>query len=396
MAKTTKYSKEFIDALGEAVDEVSQKMPKGSRGRWSAVLALLYGKGFKEETRISSNDSIRSLYRFHYEDARNRHRINNASLIDRLSGLNYLEDRILKRIKKKTLVSALAELLEVTEDDILLTATKLKLSGHTNIKVFKEGNRTFIQLIKRFKRLDNEFDKTELWHGEKEITIGVVSDTHCGSEYHAKEELDKMYDIFEDRGITMVLHAGDLSEGMKKLRMETFLGNVAIGFNAQLDYVVRNYPRRKGITTYAINGNHDLWYLTEGLANFVNTVALVRDDIKYMGDDFARIFITPKIDITMFHPNDGSASNVFTKLQNFGDRGGNKLSKINIIGHYHKLGWIYYRDMHILYPGSFQKQSEWMNMNNLRSEVAGIILKMKIKDDGSLKELIIEHVMDFE
>lgn len=391
------YSKHFIEDLGKAVIEAEKKL-QGKLGKWDLVIDILQEKGYyicEEAPTRKDRERIRSLYRFHYKGLNKIRRINEAKLEDELSGDNTLESKILKRITKKTSVDALAKLLGVKPDDIILTATKLKLSGHTNIKMFKEGSTTFIQLIKKFKRLDNEFDKTDTWTGQKEIVIGVVSDTHMGSEYHANKELHKMYDIFEKRGITMVLHAGDLSEGMKKTRMETFLGNTAIGFQAQLDYVVKNYPKRKGITTYIISGNHDNWYMIEGLANFVNTVALIRDDIKYLGDDFARVWLTPKVDVTLYHPNDGSSSNVFTKLQNFGDRGGNKLSKINIIGHYHKLGWIYYRDMHILYPASFQHQSEWMNLNNLRSEVAGIILHLKLNDDGSLKEMMIEHIMDF-
>lgn len=397
MKKNRKYNQQFIDILKLAHDKAVVDLGRGKKGFWKYVkkqlifLADKYGLDSKYVKKEMNVESIRSLYRWHFQNLRQARRVNEKRLSDNLDGLFSIEERLLKQLNRKSELSTLAYLYNTTEDELLLLIAKLKLNGHTNLKVFKEGDKTFAQIIKKYKRLDNEFNQTEDWQGEREITIGVISDTHMGSEYFALEELEKAYQIFKERGITKVYHAGDLTEGLKKSRMETFLNNVAIGFDAQLKYVIDNYPKIDGITTYVISGNHDLWYLQEGLSNIVNTISLARPDIKYLGDEFARVWLTPEIDLTLYHPNDGSSANVFTKLQNFGDRGLDKVSKINIIGHYHKLGWIYYRDSYIMYPSSFQRQSNWMNINNLKSETGFLILTLKLNEKGELNTLVVEH-----
>lgn len=117
-----------------------------------------------------------------------------------------------------------------------------------------------------------------------------------------------------------------------------------------------------------------------------------RPDIQFLGNSFARVWLTPELDLTLYHPNDGSSANVFGKLQNFLIRAGNKISKINILGHYHKLAWVNFNDRHALYPASFQKQSKWMNMNNLRSEVGAMIITLTVsKEIGELLTFNFEH-----
>lgn len=319
--------------------------------------------------------------------------ISSAKRADNLAGRESLEERILYRIKYKTDIKALSDILEVTVNEILLEVAKLQLKGFTGVKIWTEGKRQYIQNLRKAKEFGNEEDLIDKWHNSEEIVIGIVADTHLGSEYCDEESLNHFYDLAKERGIDTILHAGDIFEGYKNTRVETFLGNKAIGFQEQLEYGIKHYPKRDGITTYVISGNHDEWYIQQGLADIVKTFAGSRTDIKFLGNSYARIWLTPEVDITLYHPNDGSSLNVFHKLQNFINRGQDKVSKINVLGHYHKLGWISFNDIHGIYPASFQKQSKWMNMNNLRSEVGAIILTLKVdKDTGELLSLIFEHI----
>jgi len=65
-----------------------------------------------------------------------------------------------------------------------------------------------------------------------------------------------MYDIFQQEGIETVYHAGDITEGVNMRRgheYEVFKH----GTDEQQQYVIDNYPKRKGIITKFITGNHD-------------------------------------------------------------------------------------------------------------------------------------------
>ena len=89
--------------------------------------------------------------------------------------------------------------------------------------------------------------------------FGVVSDTHLNSKEQQLTHLNRMYDLFAAEGVSDVYHAGDITagEGM-------FTGQVYeifnVGFDNQADYVIKHYPKREGITTHFITGNHDLSY----------------------------------------------------------------------------------------------------------------------------------------
>jgi len=383
----TKRSKHFTDSVVNTVEKLKQEKNTGAKfPLWPTVTAEIR-KLFPDE--YITTEVVRWVYRTRKD---NEYTKDTTQVKAIAAGTESLEQRLLKKINDKRTVVSLADLLDVTIDDILLAATKLNIAGYTGVNVWSEGGTLFIKNSKKTKNMTLEHDHTKHWENAREIVIGIVSDNHMGSEFSAEEELENFYDLAKARGITRIYHAGDLTEGYKQSRMHTFLHNKAIGFTDQLDYTVKHYPYRPGITTSVIAGNHDLFFMEEGLANIVKAVADRRADIEYLGDEFARVWLTPKVDMTLYHPNDGSSGNVFTKLQSFVERAGEKLSKLNIIGHYHKTGWIDFKDVYVMYPGSFQRQSKWMNIKNLRSELGALILTLKVDQDGELLSLVVEHI----
>ena len=88
----------------------------------------------------------------------------------------------------------------------------------------------------------------------KVFTFGIVSDTHFGSIHEKIDELYTFYAICKKEGINVVVHAGDLVAGWgvykgQENEVHTF------GADGQVAYVIKNYPKVKGITTYFITGN---------------------------------------------------------------------------------------------------------------------------------------------
>ena len=376
----------YRDAVIKVVNGVKEEFGKNNWAEVVERLKLLY------PTKQITTEGARSTYRRHGGTLVNPTAVR-AKKQDALGGKETLEDRLFPRIQRKAELSAVAKLLGVTEDDILLSVAKLQLDGFIRVKVWKEGPITYVQNIRKAKEFGLLTSLVDKWQHTSKLSFGVISDTHFSSEYTNEEALNHFYDLMVERGISTVLHAGDLSEGFKQTRVESFLGNKAIGFQQQVDYIEKNYPKRNGIETFVISGNHDEWYMQQGLADIVKTISKSRPDIKFLGNSYAKVQVTPKIEITLFHPNDGSSANIFGKLQNFIDRGGKKVSKINILGHYHKLAWLYKDDVHAFYAASFQRQSSWMNLNNLRSEVGAIILNLTVNSvTGELLALNFEHI----
>lgn len=373
----------------DVVAEVIKQKEQGPRFYQRAVKELRK----KYPDKHITYDSVRWLFRMYSKDKNIKSpRVIKTALEDRLDGSNTLREKILKRIKRKTELKALAELLDVTQDAILLEVSKMQLDGFSGVKLWKEAGQTFLRNVKKTKTYIPDLIKP--WDNKaKTIKIGIVSDTHGGSQYSLDEEISAAYDHFSALGITDVYHAGDLTEGYRSSRSHTFIGNKAIGFTDQLEYVVKNYPKRHGITTHVISGNHDLFFMQEGMANIVKAITDQRDDMVYLGDEFARVWLTPKIDLGLVHPDDGVSLNVFNKLFSYVERAGDKLCRINVIGHYHKNAHIYSRGVDAFFVPSFQRQSKWMNTRNLKSDLGYLILTLRVDKNGDLISLNTEQVM---
>ena len=390
MFKNSKKGAEFITAVLTTVNKY--KTQGIQYNLWNEVIEDIK-KQFPHED--CTKESLRSLYRYYKSGGLGEQRVNNAKQADLKKGLLTLEDRLLERTKYKVSLLYLSQLLQVTEEEILVAYANLQAEGYTNLKLWTEGGVRFMQnLTKAVTEEGTEYDLGTLLSEEtRTIIFGLMGDTHIGSEYHDSAALENFYDICAQRGIQAVFHTGDVTEGFKTNRVETFLGNTAIGFQDQVELVIKSYPYREGITTYFITGNHDLWSLQNGLAHIGRTLSMVRGDMKYLGDEFARIRLTDKITLALVHPRDGATKNVFYKAQTYIDEASTgKIATINAIGHYHKMGIIKHRDVFGIYTASFQKQSNWMKANNLKSYVGAYIITLTIDDQGNLLTILPEYV----
>ena len=127
----------------------------------------------------------------------------------------------------------------------------------------------------------------ELIHSE----FCVVSDTHFGNIHQQLHLLNEIYQEAYNRGITTVLHCGDMVDGFYLNRPENPRQQFLHGFDEQAGYVVDMYPEIDGIITHYILGSHDETHYKNGQATVNNWVSRCRKDMVYEGQDFASINI---------------------------------------------------------------------------------------------------------
>jgi len=229
-----------------------------------------------------------------------------------------------------------------------------------------------------------------------EITIGIVSDTHLSSNEEALSELHLAYDIFKDRGITEVLHAGDWTCGV-----DIFRGQVSEiknhTFESQVEYLVEHYPQRDGIVTRGISGNHDI----EGGfgrigANPVVALANQRDDIEFLGDYSAWINYGPDEDnpcwIHLLHGKGGMSYSYSYKAQKLADGyRAERMPALLAVGHWHVRGAFEARGVQVLFPACFEWQSPFLTRLCLSPAVGFHILTLTIGNDGTLVKMVPEY-----
>lgn len=226
-----------------------------------------------------------------------------------------------------------------------------------------------------------------LWKGENIITFGLIGDTHIGSKYTQLTYLHNFYDILEANKITKVYHAGDITEGIK-MRPGHEYELYEISADEMRDDIVKHYPKRDGVTTYFVTGNHDASLYKHIGYDIGPAIANERPDMKYLGRDCALINLTPKCTLELRHPWDGSAYALSYKPQKMIEAMESD-SKPNIlaIGHYHKAEYMFYRNVHAFQTGCFQSQTPFTRGKGISVHIGGWIITVKVDETGTIRAI---------
>ena len=283
-----------------------------------------------------------------------------------------------KALAKGSTAKEIAETTGKTERLILAAIEDLKEQG---IQIVEQNGK--YKICKDVVPQENV--TTEDWQGNKIIRFGVVSDTHLCSKWQQLTHLNAMYDIFQQEGIETVYHAGDITEGVNMRRgheYEVFKH----GTDEQQQYVIDNYPKRKGIITKFITGNHDHSGIKAAGHDIGYPIERARDDMIYLGMSNAKIELTPNCVLELNHALDGNAYALSYAIQKRIDAmsGGEKPS-ILIDGHHHKMIYLFYRNIHAFEAGTFQSQTPWMRGKRLPAHMGGWIYQIHVDDEGTIQ-----------
>lgn len=340
----------------------------------------------------TNKERIRSLYRKHFDEKYREHQnLRDIQEMTRRENLS-IDQVVLKLIRKKYAISSLAKKLDFPESEIIDVISDLQFEGH-DIVLWTENGVRFVQAS-----LKNRYsaEPTEHYLNQKnkgQIKIAVFSDTHIGHRQSAVEEVQYFIKKAYNQGVRNVFFAGDLVEGHYMTIRPTSIKELnAIGFDDQVDLASKVIPKLPGLTYYMISGNHDGTFARNAFANPIKTLAREREDIKYLGHNFAKIWLTDNIDIALVHPTDGIGQNYSLKMRQHIDRAREeKLAKFIFMGHYHKFDHTYYKGINGYIMPSFVKYTHFMDDKNLASIVGGIVLTINVSDNDEIISFLPEY-----
>lgn len=221
------------------------------------------------------------------------------------------------------------------------------------------------------------FDASKLFK-DGLLHFGIVSDTHLGSKFERLDALEVMYDRLEQAGVHTVFHVGDLTDGSMVYQGQEFEQNI-FGQQAQIDYAIKNYPKRTGIQTIAISGNHDLKMYERYGADPLVQIARARKDITYIGQYSARVKMADHITMDMLHPLGTQAYAVSYRPQrNMNAMNPEDLPNILTYGHYHNSLYLHYRGVDFLQTPCFKDPSlQFEKRLGYSSNIGGWIVEAK-------------------
>lgn len=296
-----------------------------------------------------------------------------------------LRTKLISDLQKEKTLEELIGRTKLPKNEVLGMIEQLRIDGYDIRRIQRQGTTLYYSS----KTADTTYEQFEHYHDvDQTFKVGLVSDTHTSSKYWQRTYLHMAYDDFEKEGIHSVYHAGDISDGMYSNRAGNIYELYRFGYDEQLEEIIKEYPMRPGIVTNFITGNHDATHMMNGGANIGKGIEAARPDMVYLGHEYAKIWLTDKVDLDLIHPRDGTAYAYSYKTQKRIDAmSGGQKPKIMVTGHYHKNFFMQYRNIWTIGMPSFQAQSPFMRGMGLVSDVGYIILEIKVNKNGDLIEV---------
>jgi hypothetical protein len=236
--------------------------------------------------------------------------------------------------------------------------------------------------------------------------FGLVADSHIGSKYARTEVLNSIYDEFQRQGIERVYHCGNMIDGFKSGVNDHDI--TVAGMDDQIELLAKDYPRRKGITTYAVSGDdHEGWFAQKmgiDIGKRIQQTMHDRGRTDWVDLGYMECFITLKSATTgkegqllVCHPGGGSSyadSYVVQKIVESYE-GGEKPG-IAVFGHYHKNLTGEYRNVWYCLVPCTQDQTPWARKKRLRYVIGGQIVEAwQRPETGAFERFKVEQLRYF-
>jgi len=220
---------------------------------------------------------------------------------------------------------------------------------------------------------------------KSKIKIGLCSDNHYGSKHQQKEYLHKFYDECEAAGITQVYNCGDICTGSPNMH-KGFINNMFIHTATdQANYIVDHYPKRKGIKTHFIMGNHDASWMKDNGFNICEYVASKRPDMIYEGDFGVYLHIGKEnpIKVYLMHPDAGPSYAVSYKPQKIIEGfTSERKPHVLFIGHWHQFENLFKRNVDCYQAGCFEGQTDYLKRKGIYPELGAWQIEFEISAKG--------------
>jgi hypothetical protein len=351
--------------------EVAAKLKVNEDKSWPEVYKII-----KAEYGDMPDNKIRAAVRRHplYKQSHQE----NADI----TGIN---EKMLKALEKEHTIDELCEKFNISERICQAVIDDIKDKG---VLISEIDGR--LKLCKTIIPAENKYD--EDWYGEKIIRFGVVSDNHLCSKWQQLTFLNHLYDIFQSEGIATVYNSGDITDGFK-MRVGQEFDIFRYGADDQAQYVIENYPKREGIITKFITGNHDISHIKNGGIDIGRIISNKREDMVYLGQLNAKVNITPNCIVELNHPLDGASYALsYAPQKTIDAMSGGEKPNILLNGHHHKAFYMMYRNIHAYECGTTQAQTPWMRGKRIAANMGGWIIEVHVDEEGTVKRCIGELI----
>lgn len=226
------------------------------------------------------------------------------------------------------------------------------------------------------------------WSGRK-VRIGLGGDVHIGSKYADISMINDVFKRFKREGVDAVYLTGDITEGYNRRKGHSLECDLH-GADEQVKGVVEKLPSiNKPI--YFITGDHDDWHYQSAGVSVGKAIDMKRSDMHFLGAFNSTVELFKNTTLMLQHPAKGTAYAISYQIQKMIEAftGGEK-PDVLAVGHYHKIEYLFYRNVHAFQTGTMQRQTPWMKRMNLSAHQGAWILDVYSKRNGSIDKVCMK------
>jgi predicted phosphodiesterase len=223
------------------------------------------------------------------------------------------------------------------------------------------------------------------------IRVGAMTDTHIGSDKMPPERIYQAFEEFKKDKVDFITHSGDVTEGMSN-RPGHIYELSALGYSNQKSLAVEVFGQWTDTQIYAIDGNHDRWFLKSNGAKIVEDIAKEVPNFHFIGHDEGDISLKGKATLKLWHGEDGNSYALSYRLQKILESltGGEKPNAM-LCGHTHKFVDIFERHVFCTSIGCMQSQTPWMRGKRIAAHTGFAIIDYWVNDKGICKKTSTWH-----
>ena len=200
-----------------------------------------------------------------------------------------------KILKNPVNFNEIKTLTGLTRKQSKLKISKMKVEGMP-VKSYVDENNYQIYFFSDNSPTQEVYDNTL---SDGNYLMGVYGDTHIGDKGYDHKAHTDYYDILDDRGIELVLHAGDMITGVSIYRNQHVDLNIHTKME-QAEWYVNNCPELSKGKTLVVDGNHDVKNMENSFSPGY-FIGQRKDHYEYLGQVSADIQLASNLTSRLIH-----------------------------------------------------------------------------------------------
>lgn len=258
-------------------------------------------------------------------------------------------------------------------------------------------------LLNQLKNVNTrEYKPYRIKFSDWEFKTILSTDYHFGHKEYRPDALAKMAEIARREDLKFVLNSGDTLEGVSGRDGHIYELDY-IGMDNQIDYAAEQLQpfADAGIKLLSIEAtnSHTGWYNSKGNAG-IDVGKIMEKRIpayKFLGWDDQKITLDNGLTFQLTHPGGGTAYAISYKMQKYIESlSGGQKPHIVSQGHFHKMNYMFYRNVHCFDAGCLQNQSIFLRKKRSPAHVGFWNLKVYYDKELGVERVVPEMVAFYE